>query len=335
MGRLKQIGFSTMTAVTGLFALIWYIGVDKIVLALSTVQFPLLLLLVILMNPAFEILRAFRWRMVLTPVVKNRSLSIVRVYAWVLFGDFINWLLVFGVEGDFAKAKLLGMQQKNAFAPILTTVGLERVLDGLTVTGIGIAAICLLNFHTATNFLLTLIIILTVGTAVIAFAAFGIVNRNGAVQLIEASLFFAPDHLKLKLLHFIEGLIDGLHGFASLGHKAIYYVLETIALWSIPIITYVLLFSAMGLSEPLVILMIGSVVMTFSAVTPSPPLSIGSYHIIWTATFVALGMPAAIALATAIISHLCMLVWRMPVGLLVSSWLGIDLKDVLKAAGGK
>jgi len=335
MGRLKQVVFSTITAIVGLIALIWYIGLQKLVSVLSTVQFPLLLLLVILMNPAFELLRAFRWRMVLSPIVKTRSFSIARAYAWILFGDFINWLLVFGVEGDFAKAKLLGMQQKDAFAPILTTVGLERVLDGLTVTGIGIAAIWLLDFHTATNLFLTLIIVLAVGTLVIAFATFGVVNRNGAVRLIEVCLFFAPDHLKMKMLHFIEGLIDGLHGFASLGHKAIYYALETIALWSIPIITYVLLFSAMGLTVPLVILMIGSVVMTFSAVTPSPPLSIGSYHIIWTATFVALGMPAAVALATAIISHLCLLVWRLPVGLLVSSWLGIDLKDILKAAGGK
>lgn len=328
MKTLYRMIVSLLISVGTFVALIVYIGVGKVTGALFSVQTPILLLPVILISPAVQTLRALRWKFFLGKLM-NTAPSVPNLFLWTAFGDLVNWFMPVGIEGDIAKAKLFSMQGKNGFAPILSTVGIERVLDAAVVASLAFVAASFMTFHLERQVILTLALMLGFGVVVILSVYLSGYKPVIVLSMLNKVTSFMPNSLQTRVMSFASGVTDAAVVFVKLRWSALIFLGYTFIIWFLPVAANFMIFASMNVPLLLPAIVIGSVLMAFSAITPAPPLSAGSFEIIWAIIFTMLGVNLDKAIASGIIAHFMIIVYVIPFGFLATSWLGLSTTDVM------
>lgn len=277
-----------------------------------------LVLLVVLIA---TILRAFRWQIILA---KNFKITFLRSLEGIVIGYFSNLILPFR-GGEIVRAHYIGVTTKNSTPPIISTVVIERIFDGLSVGTIFIISLLLVGIQGQDYFekVVTFVILLF---SVVFFMLFVVQKRSPIlkgrlIQKIESKL-------KLGEHRFFCYLRDFLVGFNSISSFPFAFQLFLISSLIWLITSTGIIFSAMafghavGYVESLVVLGI----LVFALSIPSTPGFIGTFHAGMTYGLILFKIPYEVALNSSILFHVITFIPVILWGPLLIYRYGIKLK---------
>jgi glycosyltransferase 2 family protein len=255
-----------------------------------------LIFAVLAVAPAFAA-TTWRWQLLLRPAGKVPFRRAGRLLA---IGYLFN--LVFPARpGDVLRCYLVGRPSGPAFGTALTTVVVEKALDGAAVV---LLLLALLGAVAPDPWLRHGVDAAGVAIAALLVGAVGIAaSGDRSVALLTAVLRRHPDPAR-HAVALLERVRTGTRAFAQprllLGILAL-----TVLIWAASLATAYCLAAAFALNvaSPLPALALGAA--TLGLVVPAAPGGIGTYQVLVLAVLTPAGVPAAVALAFGLALQFC------------------------------
>ena len=323
-----RIVASLVVGVLLLVALIWWTGIDEIGATIGSASPLWLVLSAVLVLPTY-LLRAIRWKLLLTPVKKNVRVS--TTFWSTAVGSMVNTIIPIRL-GEFVKAYILGEKEGTGFAPGLSSIVVERTLDMIGLLSIGIVTMFLVSAQASLSDLVVNIFI-AVGAliaVILAVIIAGIRKEDLIIRIITRTTCKIPLIKKYttRITDFASSLIQGLKGLSQNPKMFITNISLTWILWVFQAASTYLIFMAFNYPMPFVAAILGGTLMALSHILPAPPGNVGTYEAAWFTIFFALGVPENLLLATALISHLVGLIPIIIIGAISVVWVGISFEEI-------
>lgn len=278
----------------------------------------------LLLVPGQIVLRTLRWQLLLPVGPHGRRPTALRVLPVLLAGYFGNLILPARL-GELARAYLLARREQLGFSRVLGSVLLERVIDLASLALVAIAAALVAG---APDWIVRgMAIIATVGFVLVAILVASGIPRT--VRAIASLLGTRAERVRVAINHavsFGEGANGG--GWAPL---ALALVLST-ATWFFVAATYWLAARALGLEISMSGSMLVAAVTTLGTAIPSAPANVGTFEAAAVLVLTALSVPAAEALALALLVHAIVTVPFAVTGAAAVAWMSISLSEVAEEA---
>lgn len=274
--------------------------------------------------PAQIVLRTYRWRAVL-PLRRDGTRPAARRILPVLLAGYLANLVLPARLGEPVRAFLLSRREQISFAPVLGSVVLERVLDLASLAPL--AALAALQVGAPDWIVRGTIVATVIGVLLVVILVASGISRG--VEGLERLLGARSGRVKAvlaQLSHFGEGTSGG--GWAQLG---IAYVLSA-ATWAFVAATFWLAAQSLGIDIRISAAILVAAVASLGTSIPSAPANIGTFEAAAVVALTALGVPAAEALAMALLAHAIVTVPFAVVGAAAVGYLSISLTDVADEA---
>jgi len=330
--NLKTITSLLLGSILLIF-MIWYVDIEKLYNAIIGSS-PILLAYYLLLMLPFFLLRAWRWRMLLMPVKKSVKFS---SSFWItMIGFMVNVIIPLRLGGEFVRAFAMDNKEKTGFFQSLSSVAVERVLDLLGITLLGLIGISLLpKGINLPNWLLDVLRIVGVFVAIALLSLMlGIRYEKRLLMLIRrivSSIPKLPYRWQEKLINFSKSMIDGAKGLTHNSSTFFSTLISTFMIWSVAFLSTFLIFKAFNYEVSITIILLGSMLVQLSYILPAPPGYIGTYEVFWSAIFIGLGLSRLdLVLATAIVSHLLGNAFVITMGSIGVTSLGLSFKKVMR-----
>jgi uncharacterized protein (TIRG00374 family) len=312
------VGVASLAAV-----FIFYANPAEILASLRTAHYGYLLLSALGIT-AFLVIRAVRWRFMLSNVIPFSP-----VFHTQSIGYMLTQLLPFRL-GDVARAILIGNVPPVTVPWGLSTMVVERLLDMLfivvllpfTLSGVTLLPDWMRSFAMVSGFL-------ALGGIVVLIIAAN--QRERALKLSGAILQRLPFLNTEAWLRRIDELLAGLNSLTNPRDGAILLLLS-IAVWLPIIAAYYTTMLAVNL-EP-TWFMAGFVVCAaaFSVAVPSTPGQIGPFHFAVITALQLYGQPAAESASFAFLYHFLNTVVLIAFGVLGIAKMGVTFQHVVNSA---
>ncbi len=194
-----------------------------------------------------HVIRAVRWRHLLRPLAPDITRRRVLAASWV---GFTAILLLPLRAGEIVRPWLVRDGKKITLSSALGTIGAERVIDGLVVTGVLAGALVLvprldplperfgeLNIPVAAIPAAGYLALAVFVAAFLAMAVFYFA-RDFARRLVHATIGRVSAKLAERVAGIVGGLADGLHfladrrhGGAFLAETLVYWLFNAVGMW--------------------------------------------------------------------------------------------------------
>lgn len=250
--------------------------------------------------------RAIRWRLLLlqlAPVGHRHAL------AYLCLGHLANAILPARL-GDVARALVTGARLRTPRSAVLGTIAVERISDA-ALLGFAVGVAVLIGFRQFAPAVATLVGAGAIAAAVAALAF--VLLRRDAIGGTRAGSF-----LRIQGSHFWEGAT----GLRTKRQAASWAVL-TIGSFSLTILIFALVASAVGLSMPIWQAALVIAAVTLSTAVPAGPASIGTYEFVGMTVMVSMGFGAELSLLSVVLVHGVAVVPTSLIGLGAMWWFGI------------
>lgn len=190
---------------------------------------------------SLHVIRALRWRHLLRPIAPDVANRRVLAASWL---GFFAILMLPLRAGEVVRPWLIRDGKRVTMSAALGTMGAERVIDGLVVTGVLAGA---LLFVPRLDPLPKSIGDLKIPVATIPAAGFGALAvfvcafgamavfyfaRDFARRLVQATIGRVSERLGQRLAGIVEGIASGLHFLAG-PRFAVPFMAETFAYWGL------------------------------------------------------------------------------------------------------
>jgi uncharacterized protein (TIRG00374 family) len=324
-----RIGVSLIVGILLLVALIWWTGIDKIGAAIGSASPLWLAAAAAVILPAY-IIRAIRWKLLLSPVKKNIRVSSTFWSTGV--GFMVNTLVPIRL-GEFVRAYILGEKEGTGFAPGFSSIVVERTLDLIGLLSIGIVTMFLVSAQAGLSSLVVNIFtaVAVLIAIILATMIVGIKKEELIIRLLTGITSRTPlvKRYTAKIADFASSLIKGLQGLSQNPKMFAANISLTWILWLTQASAIYLTFEAFSYPLPFVAAILGSVLMSLSHILPATPGYVGSYEAFWVLIFTLLGVTQAdLLLAIGVISHLVGLLPIVIIGCISVVWLGASFEEI-------
>lgn len=288
---------------------------------------PQSVVLALALEVAFFLVRAVRWAVLLKP---QGATTYQTLFAATGFGYLVNLFIPIRI-GEVARALVVSGKYSINPGGVLGTVIVERVLDLSYLLGLLGLTLLLLPTGSMEEPIRSIVQV----SAVISFLGVAaiiaiVVLREKALKLVSPILErLLPPALSRTTFSFIDSLVRGSVFPGGLRENIKLNVLSLLIVL-LQVETVVVLVESMNLGLSYGTIFLGSTVSILGAIVPAPPGNLGTFEVIWIATFVALGLGQGEAIASGISVHLVSLLFVFLVGVPSLMWLGIRLSDYVK-----
>ncbi|MGQ9719272.1 MAG: lysylphosphatidylglycerol synthase transmembrane domain-containing protein [Nitrososphaerales archaeon] len=315
-----------------LIFMIWYVDLGKLYNAIVESSPVWIFYSAVLMAPLF-LLRAWRWRMLLTPI-KN-SVKFSSSFWITMMGYMVNVLIPIRLGGEFVRAFAMDGKEKTGFFQSLSSIAVERVLDLLGITLLGLMGVFLLPKEISLP-VWFLDVLRAVGIFVL-IALFGLMlgiryerRLLSVVERIASAIPKLPHRWREKLVNFSKSVIDGAKGLSHSSSMLLFTLASTFAIWAIASLATFFTFKAFNYDVPITIILLGSMLVQLTFILPAPPGHIGTYEAFWSAIFIGLGLTRIdLILAAALVSHLIGNAFIITMGSIGVTSMGLSFKKVM------
>lgn len=269
-------------------------------------------------------LRGLRWQLMLAPIQKVgwRTSSAI-----VLIGYMANNLLPFRM-GEVVRGLMLTRKEKVDPVASIASIGVERILDALTLLGcLAVTVACLpASEHPS----------LLAGSAswiVVAFLAVagGIVGvrlfPKLATSVVQRLVRYLPGHLASRIERLFHKVLEAI-AFVEWSKAFVYVLLLSLAIWCVEGLVFWIGLWGLGLEASPLTAFFCLAVVNLTILIPSAPGYVGVFQLGAMFAFATLGLAADDATAYAILVHLCQFVPVTLGGLLVLNWMGLSLRSL-------
>jgi uncharacterized membrane protein YbhN (UPF0104 family) len=224
---------------------------------------------------AAYVVRAMRWRCLLTPdrVRVRRAIAIYQV------AIFLNWLLPIR-GGEVAMSLLLRHTDGIPVNKSLAAVSMDKAMDLMPAACLlAVAPFAGLHLNRTLWLLLAGALgMLGAGAGVLALAAW---RRDLAVALVVRPLrAVLPGGLRDRVAPFVTGFVDTLLALTRRPRILLAAVCYTVLALMLDALFCLLAFWAVGVNVPLLVVLYGYTLFNLSFILPSPPGQIGSNELI-------------------------------------------------------
>ena len=262
--------------------------------------------------------RSLRWRLLLLHL---KPIPATRLYPIVAIGYLANNILPLRL-GEFVRAHFLGDREGVSKASGLATIGMERVLDGLTLLLFAAVMWPLLPwtdvlrsddgdpkaFWIAVSALVALGFVVGFGLLVLLA-----VSPRAVQRLASLLASLTPLSLRPKVEAVVYLLIDGLQAVRSPTKLAAVLVLSA-PVWLTEAAVYYIIALSFDLDQPFQVILLMTATSNLATAVPSTIGGIGPFEVVAKSTLVAFGVTGEAAAAYAFFVHIVVL-W-LPVNIL-------------------
>jgi uncharacterized protein (TIRG00374 family) len=324
-----RIGASLAVGILLLVVLIWWTGIDKIGAAIGSASPLWLVAAALIILPAY-ILRAIRWKLLLSPVKKNIRVS--NTFWSTAVGFMVNTLIPIRL-GEFVRAYILGEKEETGFGPSFSSIVVERTLDLIGLLSIGIVTMFLVSaqaglssivvdiFKAVAVLIAVILAVIIVGIKKEALIIRGVTGIASKIPLVK--------RYTARIADFASSLIKGLQGLSQTPKMFVANIFLTLILWLTQTFAIYLTFEAFNYPLPFVAAILGGVLIYLSYILPATPGYVGSYEAFWVLIFTLLGVTQAdLLLAMGVISHLIGLLPTIILGCVSVVWLGVSFEEI-------
>ena len=281
-------------------AVLLYFSVREIDFASVTESFRSLrysyIILVTAALTALQVLRSYRWGIILSPIKKMDQISLFSITS-------VGCLALVAIPariGELARPYLIKKRTGMSMTTALGTVFIERVLDGLTV---------LVFFFTALFFVPlppwlvnSSIAFLLFTLAVLIFMLFLIFRRNASLNVLERITRILPDRWTSNLNELIHHFVDGIEMITDM--KIIFHAtFLSMIIWVLDVAAIYILFLAFGMKLSMIAAVIVMVVLIIGITLPTAPGYVGNWHFFCIAALTFFGVSKSDALTYAVMLH--------------------------------
>jgi uncharacterized protein (TIRG00374 family) len=327
--NIIRIGLSLAVGILLLVVLIWWTGIDKIGAAIGSASPLWLAAAALVILPAY-MLRAVRWKLLLSPVKKNIRVS--NTFWSTAVGFMVNTLIPIRL-GEFVRAYVLGEKEGTGFAPSFSSIVVERTLDLIGLLSIGIVAMFLVSAQAGLSSIVADIFtaVAVLISVILGIIIVGIKKEDLVIRLIAGMTSKIPlvKRYTNRIADFASSLIKGLQGLSQNPKMFAANISLTWILWLTQTFAIYLTFEAFNYPLPFVAAILGGVLMSLSHILPATPGYVGSYEAFWVLIFTFLGVTQIdLLLAMGVISHLIGLIPIVIVGCISVVWLGVSFEEI-------
>lgn len=275
---------------------------EKTIEIISSSNIYYLILAVLICVIQFFI-RAWRWRILLTPLKKtgfsNRFLA-------GLIGFAANCVLPARL-GEFIRADSLGRLEKMSKSAAFATIVIERLFDGfalLFILALGLVYTTFPdNWLYISKILQSLGVFLFFAYLLLIIIIIGFKYRTDLfINIVDRSLFFISSGLRKKLA---EKIINFSRGFSPIKGVLSWSMLIfwSFLLWSLALLQIQFIESSIGIELPFIATFIILSWASLGVAIPSAPGFIGTFHLSVQTGFMIYGVSSEEALSAAILLH--------------------------------
>lgn len=243
-----------------------------------------------------QVLRSFRWGIILSPLAKIDQLSLFSVTS-------VGFLAIVAIParlGELARPYLITKKSALKMSSALGTIVVERVLDSLTVLVIAVFVLFFIPLppwlvRASVLFLLATLILLAVMILVI-------IKREASLRVLTPLMRKLParfaEGLNRLIGHFIEGfriMIDPALLISVTGLSFFIWLVDVLAIY--------LLLLAFGFQLPVSAAFVLMIILIVGIAIPTAPGFIGNWHYFCILGLSLFDVPRTEALTFAIIYH--------------------------------
>lgn len=252
---------------------------------------PTLALLLIM-----QVLRSFRWGLILSPLAKIDQLSLFSVTS-------VGFLAIVAIParlGELARPYLITKKSDLKMSSALGTIIVERVLDSLTVL---VIAVFVLFFIPLPPWLVRASVLFLLATlALLAVMILMILKQEASLRILAMLSGKLPARYAEGLNRLIRHV---LQGFRIMVNPALLASVTglSILIWLIDVLVIYLLFLAFGFQLPVAAAFVLMIILIIGIAIPTAPGFIGNWHYFCILGLSLFGIPRTEALTFAIIYH--------------------------------
>ena len=243
-----------------------------------------------------QVLRSFRWGLILSPLAKIDQLSLFSVTS-------VGFLAIVAIParlGELARPYLITKKSCLKMSSALGTIIVERVLDSLTVL---VIAVFVLFFIPLPPWLVRASVLFLLATlALLAVMILMILKQEASLRILAMLSGKLParyaEGLNRLIHHFLQG-------FRIMVNPALLASVTglSILIWLIDVLAIYLLFLAFGFQLPAAAAFVLMIILIIGIAIPTAPGFIGNWHYFCILGLSLFGVPRTDALTFAIIYH--------------------------------
>ncbi len=279
--------------------------------------------------------RSLRWHFLLLHL---KSVPPWRLYPVVAIGYLANNILPIRL-GELVRAHSLGEKEGINKASALSTIAVERMLDGLTLL---LFAVVVWPFLPWTNVLktdsgdlntlwvaLSILVALVFVAGFLAMFLFATMPALGH-RLAQLLTSVSPKSFRPKMESLVYLLIEGLGALRS-PRKLLLIAIISAPVWLLEAAVYYIVAISFGLDQPFQVILLVTATSNLATAIPSSIGGIGPFEVVAKSTLVAFGMSGEASAAYSFFVHIVVL-W-LPVNILGLFFLGKENLTLSQIAG--
>jgi glycosyltransferase 2 family protein len=243
-----------------------------------------------------QILRSFRWGLILRPMGKVDQLSLFSVTS-------VGFLAIIAIParvGELARPYLITKKSRIPMSSALGTIFVERVFDCLTIL---IILVLVLFFTPLPPWLVrSSILFLLMTVAILAVMVLMIAKREASLRILAPLIGRLPARYAEAINRLIDHFIDG---FRMMVDPVLLISVTglSIAIWLVDVLIIYLLFLAFGFKLPAAAAFVLMIILIIGIAIPTAPGFIGNWHYFCILGLSLFQVPQAEALTFAIVYH--------------------------------
>ena len=273
-----------------------------------------------------QLLRSFRWGLILSPLEKIDQLSLFSVTS-------VGFLAIIAIParlGELARPYLITKKSHLKMSAALGTIFVERVLDSLTVL---VIAVFVLFLTPLPPWLIrSSILFLFLTLAFVAVMILMVVKREASLRVLAPLIGKLPARYAESVNRLISHFIDG---FQIMVDPALLISVTglSIVIWLVDVLAIYLLFLAVGFHLPVVAAFVLMIILIIGIAIPTAPGFIGNWHYFCILGLSIFGVPKTDALTFAIIYHVLSIGVLIVLGLAFLPFNRFSIVDLRRQAG--
>lgn len=266
------------------------------------------------------LLRAYRWKIMLSPI---KDIRFGKVFSALTIGFMANGILPMRL-GEIVRAIALGYDEGISRSAALATIVVERVFDIFVLLFFFAVFLLIIPFPTTIKNIA--LIAFSIGVFVIGFFIL-LISRP---KLIMKLFNFLPDKLYKRIQSTILSFIEGLMIIKN--WKLLTMVtLLSISFWSYVAIINYTLFQVLQIELPLYAAFIVMISVSLGVSLPSAPGFVGTFHYFAILGLSIFSISKNTALSFAILSHLIAFLPVVLIGFFCLQRMGLSLRKVTQS----
>jgi len=329
--KLTKFVFSLVFGLTILIGLMWFLGFGNLWNYIRSISVEWLIVSALTIVP-MNMLRSWRWRLILLSMKKNFRFS--TVFWAISIGFMANTFSPIRL-GELVRAYIFRKKEKIKLSFVLSSIVIERTLDLIGLLTIGLITLFLIPYNLETftwfadgfklmSFLIAIIIVIFIVS---------IKKETRIIAILTQILSML--HLKLtirnKVILFIKSIIEGARLVSNNPKLLLFAISLTLAYWSVQFIGLFLMFKAFSFDVPIILVLFGSLIINLSFLVPAAPGHVGTYEAFFVLIFIAIGLNNTDQLlAIGVVQHLVGLATTLILGSAGIIWFGMSFKEIFK-----